>query len=217
MTLTAERFLQGMTPQQHMARMKVNRDRFSRVLAEVEIPGEVKEYFAGLPSSLRVAVITEDWCGDHVSTTPVLYRLAEETGKLELRVFMRDQNWELANTYLPENRRDTVPVFVLFTQEDMRDISIFIETSQEIVPAIDGMEEGIRKAHTDVADIDKNFNEMSESTRNLLREERGSFRIKHACEWGGTISRNFRELVAEGLARGPQEGPAVGGTEWLPP
>ncbi len=216
MALTVEQFLQGMTIQEHIARMKINRERFSQVLAAVETPQREKEYFARLSSPLRVAVVTEDWCGDHVSTTPVLYKLAQDTGKLEVRVFMRDENWELAYTYLPEHRTDTVPFFVFFTPEDMRQISIFIETSPEIVPFIDGMEEAIQKAHPEVPDINGDVNEMSESTRNLLRQERGAFRVNHAREWGRVISRNFREVVAAGLARKPGEPPAEGGTKWPP-
>ena len=217
MALTAEQFLQGMSPKEHIPRMKINRERFSQVLAAVEIPAEDRDYFASLPSPLHVAVFTEDWCGDHISTTPVLYRLAEETGQLEVRVFMRDQNLELANSFLPQHRWGTVPVFVFFNPADMREISRFIETAPELVPVLDSMEETIRRAHLDVPDIDKDVNEMSEDTRNLLRQERGAFRVNHAQEWGRTISRNFREVVAAGLARKPEEGPAEGGTEWPPP
>jgi hypothetical protein len=200
-----------------MDRMKINRERFSQVLSAVEIPAEDKAYFAGLPSRLRVAVITEDWCGDHVTTTPVLYRLAEETGKLDVRVFMRDQNWDLAEAFLPAHRTDTVPVFVFFTADEMRQTSVFIETAPELVPILDGMDEAIRRAHPQVLDIDADVNQMSESTRDLLRRERGAFRVNHAAEWGRIISRGFREVVAQGLARGPEEGPAEGGTEWPPP
>ena len=214
MALTGERFLQGMTRQEHLARMKVNRDRFSQVLAEVEIPEGDREYFAGLPLSLRVAVITEDWCGDHVTTTPVLYRLAEDTGKLEVRTFKCDQNMDLIHSYMPEHRWDTLPIFVFFVPEDMRQISLFVETSQELVPLLDGIESAIRKAHPEVPDVD--WETGSERSQELLRKERGAFRITRAKEWGRIISRNFREVVAAGLARRPDEGPAVGGTEWPP-
>ena len=203
MGMTAAQFLEGMTPGEHMAGMKINGERFAQVLAAIEVPTEDKGYFAGLPSPLRVAVFTEDWCGDHVTTTPVLYRLAEGAGKLEVRVFMRDQNLEVANSFLPENRWGTVPVFVFFTQDDMREVSRFIEMSADLVPVLDGMEESIKKSHPEVPDIDKDVNEMSDSTRNLLRHERGAFRVNHAREWGRTIFRDFEERrVADVL--GPQ-------------
>ena len=217
MAMTTERFLQGMTPQEHMAQMKVNKERFSQVLEAVDIPSGVKEYFASMDTSLRVAVVTEDWCGDHVTTTPVIYKLAGDTGKLDIRVFMRDQNWDLAKSFLPEHRWDTVPVFAFFIAEDMREISRFVETSSELVPVLDGMEETIRNAHSDVPDINADVNQMSTSTRNLLRQERGAFRVNHAKEWGQAISRDIQKTVATGLARRPEEGPAEGGTEWPPP
>lgn len=217
MGLTAERFLQGMTPQEHISQMKVNKERFSQVLGGVEIPSEVKEYFSSLDAPLRVAVVTEDWCGDHVTTTPVVYKLAEGTSNLDVRVFMRDQNWDLAKSVLPEHRWDTVPVFAFFVAESMREISRFIETSPELVPVLDSMEETIRNAHSDVSDINADVNDMSTSTRNLLRQERGSFRVNHAKEWGQVISRDMRNIVATGLSRRPEEGPAEGGTEWPAP
>ena len=217
MLLTSERFFQGMTPQEHMGQMKVNRERFSQVLDAVDIPAEEVDYFAGLPSPLRVAVLTEDWCGDHVTTTPVLYRLAEASGKLDVKVFMRDQNWDLAHAFLPQHRVDTGPVFVFFTGEDMREISVFVETAPALVPTLDSMEETIRKGHPEIPDINADVNDMSQSTRDLLRQERGMFRVNHAREWECVISRDFREVVAAGLSRKPGEGPAEGGTEWPPP
>ena len=216
MGMSAQQFLGGMTPQEHMSQMKVNRDRFLQVLGAVEVPSEHRDYFASRPSSLRVAVFTEDWCGDHVSTTPVIYRLAEDTGKLEVRVFIRADHQDLSNSFLPENRWGTVPVFVCFDGDDMREIGRFIETALELVPALDGIDEAIRKMHPEVPDVNNDVNEMSDTTRNLLRQERGAFRVNHANEWGKVISREFRDLVATGLARSPEEGPAEGGTKWPP-
>ena len=210
MSLTAERFLQGMTPAEHMARMKINSDRFRQVLGSVEIPPEDRAYFANLPAPLRVAVFTEDWCGDHVTTTPVVYRLAEEPARLEVRVFMRNQDPDLANSFLPGNRHGTVPVFVFFDAKDMREVGRFIETARELVPVLDGMEEAIRRAHPEIPDINGDVSGMSESTRSLLRQERSAFRVSHAREWGRVISRGFRDVVAAGMSRSGEEGPAEG-------
>ena len=217
MEMTGERFLRGMTPTEHVDRMKVNRDRFTEVMAAVEIPSQDREYFAGLGSPLKVAVVTEDWCGDHVSTVPVLYRLSEESGNLDVRVFMRDQNWDLADAFLPEHRRDTVPVFAFFTPEDIRWIGVFIETSRDLVPTLDGMDEAIHDSLSHLPDIRADVNEMSQETRAALRRERGSFRVNHAAEWGRVISRDFRDVVADGLSRGPNSPPAESGTQWPPP
>jgi hypothetical protein len=216
MALTVERFLQGMTTQEHMAGMKINKDRFAKVFEGVEIAPEDVEYFANLATPLRVAVITEDWCGDHVSTTPVMYRIAEGSPKLEVRVFMRDQNWDLADSLLPQHRRDTVPVFAFFEGETMRHLGLFIETSPKLIPMLGSMEDEIREMHPEMLDIKNDINEMSERTRNVFREERNAYRINHAPQWGRIIAQGFREVVAEGLTKKPGEGPAEGGTKWPP-
>ncbi|MCE2404286.1 MAG: thioredoxin family protein [Dehalococcoidia bacterium] len=217
MEMTEERFLKGMTPTEHVGRMKVNRGRFVEVMSAVEIPQEDREYFADLTSPLRVAVVTEDWCGDHVSTVPVLYRLAVESGKLDVRVFMRDESWDLADAFLPPHRRDTVPVFAFFTGGDMRWIAVFIETSRGLVPVLDGMDDAIRDSLAHLPDIRADVNDMSQETRTALRRERGLYRVNHAAEWGRVISGDFRDVVADGLSRGPNSPPAEAGTEWPVP
>ncbi len=216
MAFTHEMFLEGMTPGEHMDKMTINKERFSQVLGKVEVGSEDKEFFSQLSTPLRVAVFTEDWCGDHVSTTPVLYKLAQDSGKMDVRVFIRADHIDLANSLLPENRWGTVPVFAFFNGDEMDHVALFIETSPELVPVLDGMEEEIRRAHTEVPDIAKDVGEMSESTRNLIRQERASYRINHAPEWGRTIARSMRNVVAEGLQRQPGGVPAVGGTKWPP-
>jgi len=76
--------------------------------------------------------------------------------------------------------------------------------------------DAIRKAHPEVPDINGDVNDMSQSTRDLLRQERAAFRIDHSSEWGRIIAHSLREVVAQGLAREPGQGPAEGGTKWPP-
>ncbi len=214
MGLTSGTFLQGMTPEKHSAEMKINKDRFAQVLERVEIDPEDQSFFSLLPQSFRVAVFTEDWCGDHVSTTPVIYKLAEGAKKLDVRVFIREHHADLANSFLPENRWGTVPVFAFFEEDGTDPVALFIETSPELIPALDGMEDEIKRAHPEVADINEDVGNMSESTRNLIRQERASYRITHAPQWGKIIAHSMRVTVEQGLQRQPGEGPAVGGTKW---
>ena len=60
MTITVERFRQGMTPQQYVDQMKTNRDVFQKVLASVKASPDDESYFSALPEPLCVAVFTED-------------------------------------------------------------------------------------------------------------------------------------------------------------
>src|SRR4051794_17249305 len=99
MSVTAERFAQGMTLQQYMAQMTKNQEAFAANYANAEIDGDDAAFLANLGLPLNVMVITEDWCGDALTYVPVVARLAEATESWTLRVFLRDQNLDLIDQF----------------------------------------------------------------------------------------------------------------------
>ena len=206
MPLTAGKFSQGMTPTEYIEQIKVNKQPFVDIYNSVEIPPDVKSFFDGLADPLNLAVFTADWCGDAVSTTPAVLRLAESTGGLAVKVFNRDEELELTNSFLPEHRAGTVPVFVAL-DASMGEVSRFIETARSLVPLIDSMDEMIAQEVAGEGD----------SARALARGKRTAFRVARAKEWGNVILQEFCQVVKDGLARPTDQRPAEGGTEWPPP
>src|SRR4051812_50152367 len=114
MPVTVERLAGAMPPAEYGAQMKLTREPFQAMLERVEIPDDVERFFAGLPEPLDVAVFTEDFCGDALLALPVLFRLAERTQKLRVRVFLRDADPDLARGDLPPERRGAGPRVVFF-------------------------------------------------------------------------------------------------------
>ena len=122
MPLSREQFHAGMSTQQYMDQIKVNKDPFVEIYNAVELPSDATEWVNGLSNPVNLAVFTADWCGDAVSTTPVILRLADEAAPTSnLQVFNRDDNVPLADTFLPEHRAGTVPIFVAAGRRDERD------------------------------------------------------------------------------------------------
>ena len=216
MSLTGEKFSQGMTTQEYLDQIKVNKQAITEIFDSVETPSEDRAFFDSLAGPLRLAVFTADWCGDAITTTPTLLRLAGETDKLEVRVFERDKELELTNSFLPPHRAGTVPVFVVFDSR-MQEIARFIETARELVPTLDRMQEEIARANASPSEAEKPLGEMSEASRNAIRGKRTAYRVAHAREWGQVVSHAFTAAVKDGLALPPQQRPAEGGTEWPPP
>ena len=210
MALTEDKFNQGMTPQEYIDQIKVNKQTILDIYNTIKIPDTAKAQFDGRSEPLRLAVFTADWCGDAVSTTPVIMRLAESTPGLAIEIFNRDDELELTNSFLPENRAGTVPVFVVM-DSGMNEIARFVETALELVPALDSMDDAIAK---DVAG--ESSGQSEENVRTLSRGKRMAFRVSHAKEWGNVILESFRKTVAQGLAASPDARPAVGGTKWPP-
>ena len=207
MTLTADKFAQGMTTGEYIASIKVNQDPFRRIHDNVVIPDGVLDYFGSPGQPLNLAVFTADWCGDAMSTTPAILRLADACDNIRLSVFNRDEELELTNSFLPANRAGTVPVFVVLDQ-GMGEIARFIETARALVPAIDAMDAMVAQAAAgDSANAD---------ARREARGRRTAHRVGKAAEWGAVILNEFWQTVAEGMALPPAQRPAAGGTQWPP-
>ena len=206
MALTEEKFNQGMSTQEYIDQIKVNKQPFLDIYNALDVPAKVKSQFDDLAEPLRLAVFTADWCGDAVSTTPTILRMAESTSKLSVKVFNRDDELELTNSFLPENRAGTVPVVVVL-DSSMKEIARFVETAGELVPSIDAMDGVIAQEIS---------GESEENRRAAGRGKRMAYRISHAQEWGEVILDAFGRVIADGLALSPEARPAVGGTKWPP-
>lgn len=61
----------------------------------------------------HLLVIAEDWCGDASNTIPVLARLCDLSGHIDLRVLRRDEHPELMSHYLTNGARSIPIVIVL--------------------------------------------------------------------------------------------------------
>ena len=206
MPLTKDQFQGGMTIQQYIDQIKVNKDPFVEIYNNVQVPQGTIAFFDGLSQPLNLAVITADWCGDAVSTTPVILRLAESSPNIEVQVFNRDDDVPLANTFLPEHRAGTVPIFVAFDSE-MNELARFIETASGLVPQIDAMDEAASRSAE---------GQDEAAARQTMRGRRTAHRVAHAQDWGEVILQEFRQVVSDGLEKPEHERPAVGGTKWPP-
>ncbi len=113
MTLTEQKFSEGMSTTEYIDQIKINKQPFQDIYDNAEIPEQVLAFFSHLPERMNLAVFTADWCGDAMSTTPSILNLAEKCGKFNIKIFNRDDELELTNSYLPENRAGTVPVFAV--------------------------------------------------------------------------------------------------------
>jgi thiol-disulfide isomerase/thioredoxin len=125
--ITRERFEQGMTLEQYIDHMSVNRERFVEALDETTIGPEDTRVLARLGKVRRVLVLSEDWCGTCLAHVPYVAKLVEGNASIEMRLFPRDQNLDVMDQYLKKGLYRSIPVFVFF-DEHMNEVARFIET-----------------------------------------------------------------------------------------
>ena len=206
MPISKEQFESGMNTQGYIDQIKVNKDPFVEIYDAVKIPSDASEWVDGFSSPINLAVFTADWCGDAVSTTPVILRFADSSAKVNLQVFNRDDDVPLADTFLPEHRAGTVPIFVVL-DDDMNEVARFIETANGLVPQIDAMDDAINRDTEALEEA---------AQRQARRGRRMAHRVTHAQSWAEVILREFRDVVDTGMGLPTSERPAVGGTKWPP-
>src|SRR6187549_914102 len=115
MAVTRERFEQGMSFDQYQAQMTRNQEQFARN-AQIELSEQELAPFNNLSQPLNVLVLAEDWCGDVVANLPILGAIAKKSGKLNLKIFVKDDHKDLIAQYM-NGPYESVPVFAFFDQE----------------------------------------------------------------------------------------------------
>jgi hypothetical protein len=204
MAITKERFQQGMTYDEYKAQMKSNRERLQEFELSLELPAEHLHYFSQLDQQLQVLVLTEDWCNPAIVNLPMLGRLAEESGKLNLRIFLRDQNPDIMDLYLREGIHRTIPTVVFFT-ESFHQLGVWAEFPAKIIPLKDQMVEEFKANDPEyLAALAAGTppGEMPEAVYDRLKEAFLNFHAETRQFSNNEAIREMRELVEQGLAAG---------------
>src|ERR1044071_3684217 len=92
MAVTREQFESGLTYDAYKAQMTRNREQVEQNEKDLLLTSDDVSAFRGLPQTINVMALAEDWCGDVVANLPILGRLEQESaGKLNVRIRLRDQ------------------------------------------------------------------------------------------------------------------------------
>ncbi len=118
--VTPERFDKGLTFEQYLASIKVNKDRFQENYEKFHIrPADASDLavMARQPGGpAKFLVLGEDWCPDVIRGLPVAARMAEASG-MELRIFPRDENLDIMNEFLNQGKFQSIPTCVFYTKD----------------------------------------------------------------------------------------------------
>ena len=195
MGVTAERFNQGLTYEEYKAQMNRNKERFEETEASVQLQQSDIAAISGLEEPRNVLVLAEDWCGDVISGLPALGKLAEASnGKLNLRVFLRDQNLDIMDQYLKNGEFRSIPVFVAFDQS-FNELGNMKERPESVTAM---MTEGAKEIHAknpQYGPVGTAPDQMAEELRTAYMAERNALRDKLRPQINQAIVDAVREIA----------------------
>lgn len=199
MPLTQEKFNQGMTFEQALEKMPRNKPQIEKNEGLVKLADADLAPWRSLSQNYNVMVLVIDPCPDVYTNLPIINAIAKQTGKLNIRVFMREENKDLMSEFM-NGPYESVPVIAFYDQQfNLK--NVFIERPKSVTDLRAQKTEEIQRSTPEFGPVGKAAAEMPEDVRgrfstaiNEMRAATLDFYIKESI-------REFRE-VAEELGRG---------------
>jgi hypothetical protein len=158
------RFAKGLSWKEYMAQMGDTRARTEGNYAKSTLTDDERKFFGSVSGVKYVVMLAENWCGDVHRNSPLIAHIVEAIPGAELRVFFRDQNPDLRDTFL-NNGYQSIPVVVFF-DKDWNEIGRWVERAH----AATAKAAQIRSRTVDQAPPDKQEAAMGEF-RKLVQAE----------------------------------------------
>jgi hypothetical protein len=197
--VSQERFAQGMTYDEFKAGMTRNQDRFAENERILSLAAEDVAALAALPQPVNVLVLAEDWCGDVVDNLPVLGGLATASGKLTIRVFLRDKNLDVMDQYLKDGKFRSIPVFVFFDAA-FHELGYFTERPESVTARRAASRRALSAQHPELGSPDVSIADLSEETRVLLKSLQAEDREREKPLDNQDVVNAIRAIVAPARA-----------------
>jgi hypothetical protein len=140
------------------------RERTEGNSAKSGLTDEERKFFSGVNHVKYVMMLAENWCGDVHRNSPLIAHICEAMPGAELRVFLRDQNPDLRDTFL-NNGYQSIPVVVFF-DKDWNEVGRWLERAHVATAKATG----IRAKTLDTVPPDKQDTMMPEFRKQVQAE-----------------------------------------------
>jgi Thioredoxin len=113
--LDSARFATGLSWKDYMAQMGDTRARTEENYQKTVLTEDEKKAFGAIKNVRYAVMLAENWCGDVHRNSPLIAHVCDAVPGLELKVFFRDKEVDLRDTFL-NNGFQSIPVVVFFDQ-----------------------------------------------------------------------------------------------------
>ena len=194
MGVTREQFESGLTYEQWKSQMTRNQERHDANERELNLSADDLAAFKSLKKPVNVLAIGEDWCGDVIANLPIVGKIAAESGTLNLRVFLRDQNEDLMNQFLKEGKYKSIPV-VAFFDDDFQELGRWIERPNSVTELREKKRQELYAKNPEFGSPSEPVDKLPEADRIKLTQAIGKMRDETKPFADSEVVRELRAIV----------------------
>jgi len=205
MAVTREQFDSGLTYDAYKAQMTRNLEQLEQNENDLQLTSEDVEALRGLPKTVNVMALAEDWCGDVVANLPVLGKLgAESGGKLNIRIHLRDQEpgAQIMDQYLKNGQFKSIPTFV-FLDGDFNELGVWIERPDSVTKLREEKRLAMYAAHPEWGDPSQPIAELPEDVRTQVQQASAALRTELKPFSNAEVVRELRAIAERISAKQP--------------
>ena len=103
---------------------ELNEKRMDRLEKTIAITSIVNSSLKSLKRDYIWLVISEGWCGDAAQLLPIIYKMANLSDKIDLRIVFRDENEELMSHFLT-NETKSIPKLIILDKDTLEVLAHF--------------------------------------------------------------------------------------------
>ena len=92
---------------------ELNETRMNRLDKTIKITDENSLELKNLKSEYIWLVISEGWCGDAAQLLPIINKMAIDSGKIEFKIVLRDENDELMKLFLTNKKKRSICIVMM--------------------------------------------------------------------------------------------------------
>ncbi|RIK47077.1 MAG: thioredoxin family protein [Chloroflexi bacterium] len=197
MPISKERFATGLTAQEFLDSIELNKEKFLENIEANSFSDEDLAFFNAHPVS--IAALAEDWCTDVVHFLPVVIKLAEQCPAVTLRIFKRDENLDIMDQYLNRGEFRSIPTFIVY-DPDWNELGYYSERPAAATAMMAAESTRFARENAHLEGVNRTYDNMPDETRQAVRANSARFRWANMLEWNRIFIDELKAIVAGGVA-----------------
>ena len=100
---------------------RLNMHRMKRLDKTIKLEPETIQAFQKISKNMFWIILSEAWCGDAAQNIPIISKMADLSDHIELKILLRDENFDIMDNYLTGGAR-AIPRLICLKESDLKEL-----------------------------------------------------------------------------------------------